>query len=232
MIICHRYKYIFIKTEKTAGTSVEIALSQHCGPDDVISAISKVDELTRQQVGGRGPQHHLAPFSDYTLADWRKLLLRGRRAKRFYNHMSAEEILRFIDRDTWDRYYKFCFERNPWDRVISLYYWRHKQEPRPDISDFLASEMPLRLKRRGHGLYTLDGQVAVDRVCHFEDLAGELEMVRQQVGIPEPLNMPRTKAGHRKDKRPYQQVLNEEQRQQIADIFADEIALMGYTFDA
>jgi hypothetical protein len=32
MIVSHRYRYIFIKTKKTTGTSIEIALSRHCGP--------------------------------------------------------------------------------------------------------------------------------------------------------------------------------------------------------
>ncbi|MEL6382956.1 MAG: chondroitin 4-O-sulfotransferase, partial [Cyanobacteria bacterium J06626_18] len=32
MIISHEYKFIFLKTRKTAGTSIEIALSKFCGP--------------------------------------------------------------------------------------------------------------------------------------------------------------------------------------------------------
>ncbi len=31
MIISHRHSFVFVKTTKTAGTSVEIALSKHCG---------------------------------------------------------------------------------------------------------------------------------------------------------------------------------------------------------
>jgi len=37
MIISHRHRYIFIKTRKTAGASVELALVQSCGPDDIMT---------------------------------------------------------------------------------------------------------------------------------------------------------------------------------------------------
>ena len=39
MIVSHKYKLIFIKTGKVAGTSIEIFLSQHCGPEDVVTPI-------------------------------------------------------------------------------------------------------------------------------------------------------------------------------------------------
>ena len=48
VIISHRHRFIFIKTGKTAGTSVEIALSKFCGPEDVITPISPEDEATRK----------------------------------------------------------------------------------------------------------------------------------------------------------------------------------------
>ncbi|WP_275670288.1 hypothetical protein [Okeania hirsuta] len=40
MIISHKYKFIFLKTIKTSGTSIEIYLSRFCGDDDVITPIS------------------------------------------------------------------------------------------------------------------------------------------------------------------------------------------------
>ena len=48
MIISHKYKYIFLKTNKTAGTSIEIALSKHCDHNDIITPISAEDEAIRK----------------------------------------------------------------------------------------------------------------------------------------------------------------------------------------
>ncbi len=51
MIISHKHKFIFIKTRKTSGTSMEISLSQFCGDDDIITPITYEDELVRQHIG-------------------------------------------------------------------------------------------------------------------------------------------------------------------------------------
>jgi len=230
MIISHKYKFIFLKTNKTAGTSIEIALSGVCGDDDIISPISPEDEKTRSALGYRGPQHHRAPAREYGIVDVAKLLLKGRKKNRFYNHMPASKVKALIPDDTWNNYYKFCFERNPWDRVISLYYWRCKTEPRPSIKRFIDSGALKRLKRKGLELYTIDGQIAVDKVCRFENIAAELESIRTQLGITEKLELPHAKSRFRKDKRSYRDILDEEQKTRIADMFSNEIKLMGYEF--
>ena len=128
----------------------------------------------------------------------------------------------------WNSYYKFCIERNPWDRCISLYYWCNQSDPRPTISEFISSNAPLRLKKRGYELYTIDGRLAVDKVCRFENLSEELEEVRKQVGIPEKLDLPRAKSKYRKDKRNYRDILEEADKAIIADLFHHEISLFGY----
>lgn len=228
MIVSHKHQFIFLKTNKTAGTSIEIALSKVCGPDDIITRISPEDEATRRELGYRGPQNDKLSFPKHFFSNWKAFVLtRGH----FYNHMSAGEVRAALGDEIWNSYYKFCFERNPWDRVVSLYYWRCQQEPRPSISEFLDSGVPKVLKRRGYGVYTIDDEVAVDRVCRFENLEQELEQVcNQRLGLPEKLVLPRAKSGYRKDKRHYRELLDDEDRRKVAALFAREIALFGYEF--
>ncbi len=229
MIISHKYKFIFLKTSKTGGTSIEIALSKHCGPDDIITRISPRDEETRQGLGYRGAQNYLKPIWDGGLGGTFKRIV-NQQPILFYNHISAFGIKALIGETVWQSYYKFCFERNPWDRVISQYYWRNTSEPRPEISEFVASGIPSTLKRRGFNLYTIDGEIAVDKICRYENIDEEMEMVRSHLGIPEKLALPRAKSQYRKDRRGYREILGETEKLRIAELFRDEINLFGYKF--
>ncbi len=228
MIISHKHKFIFIKTNKTAGTSIEIGLSKFCGPDDILTPQDPVDEATRTELGYTGPQNNPPKIHIRNV----EKILRGRPvSRRFYDHIGASEICKHIAPDLWNSYYKICFERNPWDRVISAYYWQNKNtDARPAMDAYLDSVGITKLKKSGIGLYTIDGKVVVDKICRFEDMAGELEAFRQHVGLPEPVELPRAKSGFRKDKRHYRDILTPAQRDKIAALFADEIALMGYEY--
>jgi len=230
MIISHKYKFIFLKTNKTAGTSVEIALSKFCGANGIITPVTREDEKIRRQLGYPGPQNCLAPITDYGLIDWIRLIVKAKRKLTYYNHISAVEVKELIGEQIWNNYFKFCIERNPWDRFVSFYYWCNQSEPRPPISDFLNSQVPLILKRRGFEVYTINGKIAVDRVCFFENLKDDLEEVRVRLGLPEELELPRAKSSYRKDRRSYREVLNANQRDLIKKLFNQEISYFGYEF--
>ncbi|MBK7644986.1 MAG: hypothetical protein IPJ19_18400 [Planctomycetes bacterium] len=212
MILSHEHEFIFVKTHKTAGTSVEIALSAVCGPDDVITPVAPEDEEQRSALGFRGPQN---THVDGVL--------------RYYNHMSARTIRSLVGEDVWKRYYKFCFERNPWDKVISSYYWEFQSEPRPTLAEFLRSN-----KARAASsfqLYSHEGAVLVDRVCLYEDMARELEALRQRLELPQLPELPRAKSRFRADRRHYSEVLGPEEQEAVAQLFAREIALLHYRFE-
>ncbi len=230
MIVSHKYKFIFIKTNKTAGTSIEIALSKICGRKDIITPISRRDEKKRRQLGGLGCRNFRAPLSEYSKDDVADLFRTHHAKKKYYNHMPAREIRPGIGEEIWNSYYKFCFERNPWDRMASLYFWLNKKGAAPSMEAFLDSEKPELLKRRGIGAYTIDGEVVVDRICRFEQIQEDLDEVCRTLGIAGTLELPFTKAGHRKDKKNYHDIMTDRDRDRIAEMFKDEIELLGYEF--
>lgn len=210
---------------------MEIALSKSCGDADIITPISAEDEIVRRNLGETpGPQNYLAPLYDYSWKEVARLAFWQKKKLRYYNHITAANVKKNVGEKVWNEYFKFCFERNPWDRVISLYYWRHNVEPRPTFSEFLDSGAIDILKRRGYYSYTLDGKVVVDKICRFENISEELEGIRSHLGIHEKLAIPRAKSKFRKDKRSYQEIIDCKQRDRIAEMFQEEINLMGYEF--
>lgn len=230
MIVSHKYRFIFLKTAKTAGTSIEIALSRFLGPDDIITPISAADEALRRSAGGRGPQNYRIPIQQLRLRD----LVAGiydRRRLRFYNHMPGCEVRERLRQDVWENYFRFCVERNPFDRVISLYYWTFRSEPRPTLDEFVQTGDLQILTRRGREMYTdSSGNVLVDQVCRYEDLGSELEAFRLRIGLPESLSLPRAKASHRADQRHYREILSDQSRRVIETRFAREMSMFDYTF--
>lgn len=229
MILSHKHKFIFIKTYKTASTSIEIALSQFLGERDVITTIDPQDEGTRAELGFRGPQNYEISLARYTLRNWGERLLHGKRAV-YYNHMPAREIRAYARPRVWRTYYRFCFERNPWDKAVSLYYWKTQHmRPRPSMLSFLRSADSSELSSRN--LYTIGGRLAVDCVGRYETLEADLRDISLTLGLPADLQLPLTKSDTRKDRRPYQAIMSCAAQELVAQVCAGEISLFGYTFE-
>ncbi|MGH8907215.1 MAG: hypothetical protein ACRD0K_11985 [Egibacteraceae bacterium] len=172
-------------------------------------------EALRRQLGGRGPQHHLNPDG----------------TARFYGHMPAAEVRLLVDEDVWSSYYKWCVERNPWDKVLSYYYLRHRNPAtRPPLETFLESGSAHRVVN--FRLYTVGAQVTVDRIARFERLSAELAQIAAVLGLPERATaLPHANAHHRTDRRHYSALYTPIERDFVAELFADEIALHGYRYE-
>lgn len=120
MIISHKHKFIFIKSLKTAGTSVEVFLSTICGDEDIVTPIYP-------NVKGHLPRNYKGLFSlsPYFKEGNLKLFIKALRDiilfRKFYNHISAEQIKLRVTPEVWQDYIKFSIEREPESKVISHY---------------------------------------------------------------------------------------------------------------
>ena len=64
-IVNHQYKFIFIKTQKTAGTSMEISLSKFCNSKDIVCLIKRSDEMLRKKLKFQGPTNYAYFNTEY-----------------------------------------------------------------------------------------------------------------------------------------------------------------------
>ncbi|MCI0499176.1 MAG: sulfotransferase family 2 domain-containing protein [Planctomycetales bacterium] len=229
MIISHKYKFIFLKTRKTAGTSIEIALSKFCGEKDIITPITPEDEDLRKNLGYRGPQNYAVSYTHYSLNDWYRKMIYGAKIE-FYNHIPAFQVRQWIGEKVWNSYYKFCFERNPWDKVISLYYFSLSNScTTPSFEEYIKKESEDAVSN--YRIYTIGNRLAVDDVYLFENLNDELAKIAKKTGLPETLILPRAKSRFRKDKRPYREIIGQNEKEYIQKICQKEIDLFGYSFE-
>ncbi len=229
MILSHKHKFIFIKTVKTAGTSIEVFLSQHCGPNDVLTPI-------RPPVEGHQAQNYEGYVSSIVdvfsqpfgpVSDLRHPF---RKREKFYNHMPGWQIEKQVGPEIWNSYFKFCVDRNPWDKVLSHY---HMNAARAGgaltLDEYLAKgKLPLNYPR-----YTdrSGERIIVDQVVRYENLMDQLGEIFARLNVPfEGVLGVTAKSEYRSDRTPYRTVLNDEQCRKIERIFAREIELHGYSF--
>jgi hypothetical protein len=200
MIISHKFKFIFIKTKKTAGTSIEVFLSPLCGPNDVLTQI--VNEV----------KPHIA-----------------RNYGKFINHSSASEVRESIG-PIWNEYFKFCVERNPWDKTISYYYFK-KYRFNLNISfdeflkhpEYYSTNYPLYVDE--------NGKIIVDCILRYEKLSIELTDIFKKLGVPFNGDLDvYAKSEYRTDHRPYREIYTEVQRKIVEKVFEWEIKTFGYVF--
>ncbi len=232
MIVSHEHKFIFLKTKKTAGTAIEAALSELCGPRDVITPYREESEADRK---GLPPQnyridHPLKPKRPLL----RRLLMRPERyyhpSVGYYEHMPASRVRDYLGEEVWRSYFKFAFDRNPWDRQVSWYLYKTKSRAtRPSFERFMASRR--RAYVNNHEIYMLDDALAVDFVGRYENLKEDLNKALQLAGVKRKIAVPRTNVTPNKDEsRSYRSYYSPATEALVAEWYRPEIALLGYGF--
>ena len=234
MIISHSHKFIFIKSFKTAGTSIESTLSNYCSGDDVVTPINDY----RHNRNEKGEFIH----KDMTAAEFIALGLDN------LQHVEALVIKNKVPPEVWNSYFKFSVSRNPWDRAVSYFHWEKRQDPaikpkkrfyhhlgvpfseigkiRELFSDFIKNS----LWPNNDRFYTIDNELCVDYVIRYENLSEDFNFVCKKLGLPAD-SLPRLKGGIRKNKYHYSEYYDEATRAMVGEHHKNDIHLLDYKFE-
>jgi hypothetical protein len=230
MIVSHARKFIFVKTRKTSGTSMEISLSQFCGPDDIITPVSFEDELIRLDLSGRLPQN----YGNRGEARYRQMirnrrmkLLRARRRGRFYNHMPAVDIRAHVGEDTWNEYFTFSIDRHPYEKVVSHVYFHARRKKNWDFDRELE-----RVLDKGYyisyPIYSEGERPIVDFIVNFDRMQEDLVTLGDRLGFDVAAHYPQTKHQYRKQRQPARELLSDETKDRIYENCRVEFEALGF----
>jgi hypothetical protein len=255
MIISHTHKFIFIKSLKTAGTSIEAALSNHCGGNDVVVPINAFGH-NRDEKG--------------------ELIHRGMNADEVYRkigqHVDAPTIEAREPKEVWNSYFKFSITRNPWDRALSYFFWDRRKDPaikphkrfyhylgvpfdefaivRKQFTQFVrdkalaqTADDRFHVLDAGHRyrvpaegflenndrFYIIGDQLCVDFVIRYEHLEEDYNELCRRVGIPA-TGLPHLKTGIRKQARHFTEYYDAETRDIVGDLHKNDLRYFGYKF--
>ena len=211
MLLSHQYQFIFIKTRKTAGTSVEVELSKLMGPDDIVTPITPPEDgHVPRNFQVRNPLHLL-------------------RRERYYNHVPARTVRKLAGRRTFDRYFKFCVDREPVSKCLSMYKMLSSDTSFEKYDAALTWDEYVdrgRFPVDDQIYLDSDGSLLVDRVLRYEQLGEELAAVTGQLGLGFERLSAQAKGGLRQAT---PVTVTEAQRRRIYDIFAPTLRYTGYT---
>ncbi len=172
MIISHKLKVIYIRVQKTASTSFEMALSKYCGPEDVITKLGRGQDEIRESLGYCGEQN-----------------IKEGRYRKYKQHNHATVMKNNVPIDIWESYTKIANIRNPYDKMISKYYDEYRKtkkeampvfaewiERRAEVSGWLASFL--------YAPIHIDGKLVIDFCIRYEHLIEDIKELETKIACP------------------------------------------------
>ena len=117
-------------------------------------------------------------------------------------HVSMHQLKNsnLLTEEQFEEYFKFCFVRNPWSQLVSIYHYQQSvwfQKHRFNDWNFATSnnfiDWAMHSLPRGGTLqlpYIVDdsGNLLVDKVYRFENLVADFDEIRSKLNLPKPTN--------------------------------------------
>jgi hypothetical protein len=210
-VISFKHSFVFVKTTKTAGTSIEVELSKIAGDDAIVTPIVP-------EVAGHAPRN-------YASADGSAL---------FSGHMTAVAIRNLIGPKTFQQMHKFCVEREPVSKCISDFHMRRNSpvrnkdgKYRKDWPTYCAKgRFPIDLDKYSEKRGGVR-QVIVDELLAYEQLAQALPVLLQKLGVQDFTLRARAKSEYGRNPLIEDKAVTNAERRRIYRAFLPTLNLTG-----
>lgn len=213
-MISHKLKCIFIPVRRAAGTSIQRALQKYC-MEELNEKIDRHGGLNTLDLFNRGVLS-TSPSIKVGFGDW------------------------YRDIDNFKDYFVFTIVRNPWDRLISGYFYsnrgkaflgKHCWTLKKFIQNLPTREMNYRwwfhiTRTLTEMLIDRNGKYIADFTIRYENLHTDFATVCSKLDI-KGLKLPQiSKTSHKH----YTKYYNDKTRIMVQEIFAKDIEYFGYNF--
>jgi hypothetical protein len=205
MIVSKKHNFVFIKTRKTAGSTLEKLYRPLLGDEDYCSGSSRDENPAKNMPEGTN------------------------------GHVGWEHIKnQYCNDKWWEEAYKFTIERNPWDKVVSSYYWHQKIKPQEYAGmDFEKYVLTCQLLPMDYHHYANRGTLMVNNVYKYEEIDKMYAELNDKFGF----NITtievfgtRMKGDIRKE-RDYKKLHTPRTIEFVERFFKPTIDLLGYTYE-
>lgn len=207
MLLSHDHKFIFIRCQKSASTSLELFFGKYCNnPNDIVTTLTPTtfsEEIYNHNK--KGLTHKMNGMRDH--AEW-------------------HEIRRKFGLDIFKEYFKFCFIRNPFEKAVS-YYWERAFDRNFDLWCMRGED-----SQGENSQYYLNGEkIMVDYVGKVESLKEDVKTIMNKLGLSGKIDLPKIRNGYRNRKIHYSYYYDDVTKARIKNLFRKQIKLFGYKFE-
>ena len=162
---------------------------------------------------------------------------------RYPRHQTLSECVKRTTLECVQDYYKFTFVRNPWDKVVSWYFYHTGKLYRPRTKEGFADWVRGGMQ---HHWVNIDGtrwtgrdplscfewlandhELSFDYIGRFETYQEDFDTICDNIGIPRVTLPHKNKSKHKH----YSQYYDNETRDIVAEKYSKDLCEFGYVFE-
>jgi hypothetical protein len=221
MLLSHKKKFVFLHIFKTGGTSVTRMLLPYSrlrdraayGQGRAKQAVELFNRVTGLQQNG---MRHITGYHKFA---------------------KAIDVKNKLGDNLYDEFFSFCFVRNPFDRMVSIYFHLKRLPNHPFHHQAVSLEFAAFIE------WSLEEQpekyidwMVDESGANIVDFVGRLECFDQDVAIiKQRLDLPAVKTLHENSNpsrvKDYRSVYDDNTREIVQSYFAEDLSAFGYDFD-